>query len=86
MVLGTGRVCATPRARFGFHAGYKHLVYRKVIVSQSTNQMYQHYPDNVKDWVNAHHAMDQITMTIMRQPEVATYVRSSRRRTAGKAA
>src|SRR5262245_50671983 len=22
MVLGTGRVCATPRAQFGFHAGY----------------------------------------------------------------
>jgi hypothetical protein len=86
MVLGTGRVCATPRAQFGFHAGYyEYPVFGKVIEPQPTNQMYQHYPDNVKDWVTAHHAMDQITMTMMRQPEVATYVPSCGPRAVGKA-
>ena len=81
MVLGTGRVCATPRAQFGFHAGaYEYFVFWKVIEPQPTYQMYQHYPDDVKNWVDAHHAMDTITMTMMRQPEVATYVPSCRRR------
>jgi hypothetical protein len=61
MVLGTGRVCATPRARFNFHAGYyKYFGYWNVITPQWTYQMYQHYPDDVKSWVDAHHAMDQI--------------------------
>ena len=49
MVLGTGRVCATPRARFNFHAGYyKYFGYWNVITPQWTYQMYQHYPDDVK--------------------------------------
>jgi hypothetical protein len=74
MVLGTGRVCATPRAQFGFHAGYNSLLLFAVIAPQATYQMYEHYPDDVKAWVDAHHAMDQIGMTMMRQPEVATYV------------
>ena len=86
MVLGTGRVCATPRAQFGFHAGYyKYFVFWKVIQPQPTYQMYQRYPDDVKNWVDAHHAMDQITLTMMRQPEVAIYVPSCRRRAASKA-
>jgi hypothetical protein len=86
MVLGTGRVCATPRAQFGFHAGYfEFFDYWKVIVPQSSYHIYQHYPDDVKNWVDAHHAMDQISLTNMRQPEVATYVPSCRRRAAGKA-
>ena len=86
MVLGTGRVCATPRAQFGFHAGYyEYFVFWKVIKPQPTYQMYQHYPDSVKNWVDAHHAMDQITLTMMRQPEVATYVPSCRRPAASKA-
>ena len=81
MVLGTGRVCATSRAQFGFHAGYyKYFVFWKVIKPQPTYQMYQHYPDDVKNWVDAHHAMDQIALTMMRQPEVATYVPSCRPR------
>jgi hypothetical protein len=85
MVLGTGRVCATPRAQFGFHAGYyKLFVFWKVINPKLTHQMYRRYPDHVKNWVDAHRAMDQITMTMMRQPEVATYVSSCRRRGAGK--
>ena len=37
-------------------------------------QMDQRYPDDVKAWVNAHHAMDGFRMTMMRQPEVASYV------------
>jgi hypothetical protein len=47
--------------------------------------MYRRYPDDVKSWVDSHHAMDQITMTMMRQPEVAICVSSCRRRVAGKA-
>jgi hypothetical protein len=86
MVLGTGRVCATPRAQFNFHAGYyKYFGSWNVITPQWTNQMYQHYPDDVKAWVNAHRAMDQITLTTMRQPDVATYVPSCRERATGKA-
>lgn len=38
MVLGTGRVCATPRAQFGFHAGYyKLFVFWKVINPKLTH-------------------------------------------------
>jgi hypothetical protein len=85
MVLGTGRVCATPRAQFGFHAGYYEYFVWNVIAPQPTYQMYQHYSDDVKNWVDAHHAMDQITLTMIRQPEVATYVPSCRRRAASKA-
>jgi hypothetical protein len=79
MVLGTGRVCATPRAQFGFHAGYAHYaLFFKVTVPQFTYQMYRHYPDDVKYWVDRHRAMDQLTMTMMRQPEVSSYVPSCR--------
>jgi hypothetical protein len=86
MVLGTGRVCATPRAQFGFHAGYNEFFgFWKVIKPQPTYQMYRRYPDEVKNWVDSRHAMDQITITMMRQPEVAIYVPSCRRSAAGKA-
>jgi hypothetical protein len=78
MVLGTGHVCATRRAQFGFHAGYTYFGFFEVPVPQFTYLMYRHYPDDVKDWVDRHHAMEQITMTMMRQPEVATYVPSCR--------
>ena len=74
MVLGTGRICATPRAQFGFHAGYTYYAFFKVVVPRFTYQMYRHYPDDVKDWVDRKHAMDQVAMTMMRQPEVSTYV------------
>jgi hypothetical protein len=74
MVLGTGRVCATPRAQFGFHAGHSFLLRWKFMLPEATYQMYQRYPDDVKAWVNAHHAMDGFRMTMMRQPEVASYV------------
>jgi hypothetical protein len=84
MVLGTGRVCATPRAQFGFHAGYNEFFgFWKVIKPQPTYQMYRRYPDEVKNWVDSRHAMDQLTMTMMRQPEVAIYVPSCRRSAAG---
>ena len=79
MVLGTGRVCATPHAQFGFHAGYAHYaLFFKVAVPQFTYQMYRHYADDVKYWVDRHRAMDQLTMTMMRQPEVSSYVPSCR--------
>ena len=79
MVLGTGRVCATPRAQFGFHAGYAHYALLfKVAVPQFTYQMYRHYPDDVKYWVDKNRAMNQLTITMMRQPEVSSYVPSCR--------
>jgi hypothetical protein len=74
MVLGTGRVCATPRAQFGFHAGHSFFLRWKFMLPEATYQMYQRYPDDVKAWVNAHHAMGGFRMTMMRQPEVASYV------------
>jgi hypothetical protein len=83
MVLGTGRVCATRRARFSFHAGYyNYLGFWKVITPEWTYQMYRYYPDDLKAWVDAHRAMDQIDMTTMRQPEVAAYVPGCRQRAA----
>jgi len=79
MVLGTGRVCATPRAQFGFHAGYAHYaLFFKVPIPQFTYQMYRHYPDDVKYWVDKNRAMNQLTITMMRQPEVSSYVPSCR--------
>jgi hypothetical protein len=48
--------------------------------------MYQHYPDDVKTWVDVHHAMAQIKLTTMRQPELATYLPSCRDRAASNAA
>jgi hypothetical protein len=87
MVLGTGRVCATRRAQFGFHAGYyNYLGFWKVITPEWTHQMYQSYPDNVKAWVDAHRAMDQVDLTTMRQPEVATYVPRCQERAVSNAA
>jgi hypothetical protein len=79
LVLGTGRVCATSRAQFGFHAAYTYYGFVvKVIVPHFTYMMYRHSPENVKDWIDMHHAMDQTAMTMMRQPEVAKYVPSCR--------
>ena len=79
MVLGTGRVCATPRAQFGFHAGYAHYaLFFKVPVPQFTYKMYRHYPDDVKYWVDKNRAMNHLTITMMRQPEVSSYVPSCR--------
>ena len=75
MVLGTGRVCATPRAQFGFHAGYFKWFSWDVILPPASYEMYRHYPQPIREWVNAHHAMDAIEpMTTLRQPELATYV------------
>jgi hypothetical protein len=79
MVLGTGRVCATSRAQFGFHAGWSSLLLFTVVAPQATYQMYRHYPEDVKTWVDAHHAMDQMRMTMMGQPEVASYVPTCKR-------
>jgi hypothetical protein len=50
-----GRVFATPRAQFGFHAGYyEFLVFWKVIKPQAVYLMYRRYPDDVKSWVDSH--------------------------------
>jgi hypothetical protein len=76
----------TPRAQFNFHAGYyNYFGFWEVITPQWTYQMYQQYPDDVKAWVDAHHAMDQIRLTAMRQPEVGAYVPSCRTRAASDA-
>ncbi|MFZ1192738.1 MAG: hypothetical protein WB691_18520 [Pseudolabrys sp.] len=80
-------VCATPHAQFGFHAGYyEFLVFWKVINREAAYLMYRRYPEDVRNWVDFHHAMDQLTMTMMRQREVAIYVPRCRRRAASEAA
>jgi hypothetical protein len=77
MVSELAGMC-TSRAQFGFHAGYAHYAsFFKVVAPRSTYQTYRHYPDDVK-WVDRHRAMDQLTMTMMRQPEVSSYVPSCR--------
>jgi hypothetical protein len=59
IVLGTSRVCATPRAQFGFHAGHiEPFPFWKS--SLATHQMYQHYPPAVQRWVSTHSAMDHL--------------------------
>lgn len=72
-MLGTGRVCATPRAEFGFHAGHIALLLLKVDIA--TQEMFQHYPPAIQAWVKEHHAMDRILpKTYLKPPELWKYV------------
>ena len=78
-------MCHTARSIWFSRWFNEFLVFWKVIKPQAAYQMYRRYPDEVKIWVDSRHAMDQITMTMMRQPEMAIYVTSCRRRAVGKA-
>ena len=55
MVLGivpSNRVCATPRARFGFHAAWNHGENgRPVINKGGTRLLRDIYPSNVNGWI-----------------------------------
>ena len=57
LVLGIvplNRICVTPRAQLGFHQAYfdKNWTFGLRITSYgSTDDMMNHYPDSVKDWI-----------------------------------
>lgn len=74
MVLGTYRVCATPRAVLGFHAGSIMPFGRPTVDAEATQQMFRHYPASVKAWVRRHGAMRSLRMTFMRQPEISRHI------------
>jgi hypothetical protein len=58
MVLGLiprDRICATPRARFGFHAAWMpDLVGRPVTSAIGTQALWNIYPVSVRRWINRH--------------------------------
>jgi hypothetical protein len=58
LVLGLipkSRVCATPRARFGFHAAWMPDVEGRPVTSpMGTEALWNIYPSYVKRWINRH--------------------------------
>ena len=58
LVLGLvphARVCATPRARFGFHAAWMpDNDGRPVTSPMGTQALWNIYPNNVRHWINRH--------------------------------
>lgn len=58
LVLGLiprNRICATPRARFGFHAAWMPDVDgRPVTSSMGTQALWNIYPASVRRWINRH--------------------------------
>jgi len=58
LVLGLvprARVCATPRARFGFHAAWMpDNDGRPVTSPMGTQALWNIYPTNVRSWINRH--------------------------------
>lgn len=74
MVLGTGRVCATGRARLGFHAGSIMPLGYPIIDAEATQRMVRRYPASVKAWVKRTGAVRSLRMTFMRQPEISRHI------------
>jgi hypothetical protein len=58
LVLGLipqDRICATPRARFGFHAAWMPDVDGRPVTSpMGTQALWNIYPGNVRSWINRH--------------------------------
>ncbi|HZL38697.1 MAG TPA: hypothetical protein VFC45_00245 [Pseudolabrys sp.] len=58
LVLGLipqDRICATPRARFGFHAAWMPDVDGRPVTSpMGTQALWTIYPGNVRSWINRH--------------------------------
>jgi hypothetical protein len=58
LVLGLiprGQICATSRARFGFHAAWMpDLVGRPVTSALGTQALWKIYPASVRRWINRH--------------------------------
>jgi len=56
MVIGQmpGRVCATPRGRFGFHAAWQPTPFGKRPAPQGTAAMSRHWTPAVHVWLKAH--------------------------------
>jgi hypothetical protein len=58
MVLGlvpSDQICATPRARFGFHAAsILNNAGRAVVNATATQALWNNYPASVQRWINQH--------------------------------
>jgi hypothetical protein len=60
LVLGIvplARICVTPRASLGFHMAYYDLAATegvKVLSYEGTQDLMEHYPDNLKGWLTSH--------------------------------
>jgi hypothetical protein len=58
LVLGLipqDRICATPRARFGFHAAWMPDIDGRPVTSpMGTQALWNIYPGNVRSWINRH--------------------------------
>lgn len=74
LVLATANVCATRRARLGFHAGSIMPLGRPIIDKGATEQMARHYPPSVKAWVKRTGALRSLRITFMRPPEIFRHI------------
>jgi hypothetical protein len=58
LVLGVvprDRICATPRARFGFHAAWMPSEDGRPVTSRlGTQALWDVYPSSVRHWINSH--------------------------------
>jgi len=94
-IIPPGRVCATSRARFGFHAAWMPGDDGRPITSPlGTQALWNIYPSHVRRWINNHgglsrkmiylqgSALDGIVASC-EQPTQRAQVRSSRRITTG---
>lgn len=72
MVLGIfplDHVCITPRGAFAFHAAHPRLD-STIKSEKATERFYSYYAQPVRDWVNAHHAMNTVKLTWLRSKDV----------------
>jgi hypothetical protein len=54
-VIPRGRICATERARFGFHAAWMpDAAGRPVTSAMGTQALWNVYPNSVRHWINRH--------------------------------
>lgn len=75
-VIPPSRICATTRARFGFHAAWMpDATGRPVTSSMGTQALWRVYPSSVRRWINRHGGL-QRRMIFLQGRELAGIVRS----------
>jgi len=75
-VVPRSRICATPRARFGFHAAWMpDDAGRPVTSRMGTQALWEVYPASVRRWINAHGGLTR-RMIFMQGPALAGIVPS----------
>lgn len=79
LVLGVvprDRICATERARFGFHAAWLPDTEGKPVTSpMGTQALWNIYPSSVKRWINSHGGLTR-KMIYLEGPQMARIVPS----------